>query len=512
MSCCCALLVAVGANGAAAADLPWQGSGIPGGIPIVQTVHAVTDFGAVGNGVTDDSAAFQAALDAVPPAGGAVLVPAGTYLLRSKLYLRDRAVLRGEGAASSFLIFDFGGQSILSMESIVYDQGPWIDMVAGLHKGSIAITLADASSFSPPTFAEIEQENDPDLMYTNPAWDQVWAQQAIGEVVRVVGKNGNQLLLEEPLRHTYSTQWDPEIRRKGMVEYVGIEDLHISRADDGIAGMVHFKNSAYVWMRGVESEYAHKFHVDVAIVYHCEIRDSYFHHAHSYGNGGRGYGVTLERHATGCLIENNIFSNLRHAMMVQIGASGNVFAYNYSRDPDAGVSWTPPDVSLHGHYPAFNLFEGNVVETVEMSDFWGPLGPQNTLLRNCVLSEGIAVKDHSHGQQVLGNTLPDGPDNYIDIEPSVQDTYLHGNYYGGSVHWDPGAEEQVVADSLYRSSRPRFYFDGHWPSIGPENAPECMNPAWARWQNGFPTPEPSYLFADGFETGGADWWSVASSH
>jgi hypothetical protein len=43
----------------------------------------VRDFGAKGDGQTDDSAAFDAAVKALPLTGGTVLVPAGTYMLRA---------------------------------------------------------------------------------------------------------------------------------------------------------------------------------------------------------------------------------------------------------------------------------------------------------------------------------------------------------------------------------------------------------------------------------------------
>lgn len=48
-------------------------------------VLSVKDFGATGDGSSDDTAAVQAALDAVPDAGGTVHFPAGTYRVTSTL-------------------------------------------------------------------------------------------------------------------------------------------------------------------------------------------------------------------------------------------------------------------------------------------------------------------------------------------------------------------------------------------------------------------------------------------
>ena len=79
-----------------------------------------------------------------------------------------------------------------------------------------------------------------------------------------------------------------------------------------------------------------------------------------------------------------------------MGASGNVYGYNYSVETQSEGTWTPCDISLHGHYPHMNLFEGNTVQEVDVSDYWGPCGPGNTFLRNRVESEGIQVM-HSGG-------------------------------------------------------------------------------------------------------------------
>jgi polygalacturonase len=59
----------------------------------------VRDYGAVGNGSTDDSAAFQAAHDALPADGGEIYVPpvATYYLLSSGLTFTKHVKLRGGG-------------------------------------------------------------------------------------------------------------------------------------------------------------------------------------------------------------------------------------------------------------------------------------------------------------------------------------------------------------------------------------------------------------------------------
>jgi polygalacturonase len=45
------------------------------------TILSVKTYGAVGDGIHDDTAAFQAAINALPSTGGTVTVPAGTYLI-----------------------------------------------------------------------------------------------------------------------------------------------------------------------------------------------------------------------------------------------------------------------------------------------------------------------------------------------------------------------------------------------------------------------------------------------
>ena len=68
-------------------------------VPTVRTrgtaVRSVKSYGAVGDGIHDDTAAFQAAINSLPSTGGTVTVPAGTYLIDpvKKVQLRSYMLL-----------------------------------------------------------------------------------------------------------------------------------------------------------------------------------------------------------------------------------------------------------------------------------------------------------------------------------------------------------------------------------------------------------------------------------
>ena len=64
----------------------------------------VRDHGAVGDGVTDDRAALQAAINAVGAGGGEVCVPAGSYKVTSSLALRSGARIVGSGRGRSRIL------------------------------------------------------------------------------------------------------------------------------------------------------------------------------------------------------------------------------------------------------------------------------------------------------------------------------------------------------------------------------------------------------------------------
>jgi len=74
--------------------------------------------GAVGNGVTNDSAAFQAAVDAVSAAGGGmVFVPPGTYMLSTPVTIKTGVTLRGSGIDVTILKSNANNQNVVVFNS-----------------------------------------------------------------------------------------------------------------------------------------------------------------------------------------------------------------------------------------------------------------------------------------------------------------------------------------------------------------------------------------------------------
>ena len=77
----------------------------------------VRDYGAVGNGSTDDTASIQAAINACP-LGGIVRVPFGTFKITAPLMLKSQMRIMGDGRTGSCII-NYGNTSALKATTTV---------------------------------------------------------------------------------------------------------------------------------------------------------------------------------------------------------------------------------------------------------------------------------------------------------------------------------------------------------------------------------------------------------
>lgn len=477
----------------------WEKAGYPGGIPEIKSnIINIVDKGAAADGITNDYVIIQSAIDSanVP---GVIFFPAGVYRIDGQLNLKSGIVLRGKDFKSTHLEFD-SRDGCIRASGMNFEN--YVKITGGLEFGSDKIIVNDASGFEVGAGGHIRQGM---VHKTTLTWME--KPQAVGQIVKIKEIKGNALIIEPSLNFDYasnppldSTQ-SPEISRVRFIEKAGIEDMHIKRIHSDIEGggnNITFNYAENSWVKRVESDYTLKYHIAVAQSLNIEIRENYIHHARSRGGGGQGYGVSIAGQTTATLVEDNIFYELRHSMIIQTGGNGCVFGYNYAERNFSDDGWDKTAMSMHGHYSHLNLVEGNVLSFIGIGDWWGPDGPNNTVFRNKVLGtdrhagfgdyRGIMYRDFDGPQYIMGNEVVGGSIYFARVENSDSDSLLvviHGNNVKGIISWDPVIASREIPESLYQNSKPSFFKEINWPPFGGENKIGSGTiPALERWRNG----------------------------
>jgi len=144
--------------------------GMPGGIPDYPVGVNITDYGAIGDGITDDTQALLDAIEACPDSH-AVIIPAGEYLFTQRIFIRKPIVIRGEGPDQTFILFEGqddgeGGLNPAQFWIGNYQTDLEVNVTGECNKGSNEITVSDASGFSIGDFVIIRQNNDTAVIST----------------------------------------------------------------------------------------------------------------------------------------------------------------------------------------------------------------------------------------------------------------------------------------------------------------------------------------------------------
>ncbi len=231
-------------------------------LPDVPVVQNVRDHGAVGDGVTDDTAAIRAAIAATSE--GAVLFPAGTYRLTDVLELHDSGVvLRGEGPEHTTLFVD---ASLADVRGAA-PQWSWnggfvwyqpIDapaeltaLTAGALRGARELEVADAAGIDGGDWITLRLVDDDERSLGRHLHNE---QQEAGDCayqvpmridwpVQVTAVEGSTLTLAQPLRIDVRPEWTPTVWTAPAVTEVGVEHLRMRFPDLPYAG--HLNEPGY---------------------------------------------------------------------------------------------------------------------------------------------------------------------------------------------------------------------------------------------------------------------------
>ena len=305
--------------------------------------------------------------------------------------------------------------------------------------------------------------------------------------------------------------WDENGIEFNGVSNAGVEDIKIKRYDyfvfpfptlGGNEGHnIYIRtNSSNCWVIGVESDNSLHHLVMIRSSDNNFISGCYIHHPQTHGEGGEGYGVAIYENSKYNLVENNIFRDCRHSMLLQNSSKWNVFGYNYSREPHQCGGWGgllansnfTGDMVCHGvtdgfvgEGPTQNLFEGNIGRWIWVDGWHEYNGSWNTFIRNRASRYGL----HIYGGLLFPDQLWQGLiNNYFRCKRWFASQMGHGRKI--STDFDPEEKNSRVkkrnfwgqyytrwwSDCTYKR-----YYEAVWNSeisYYYESQPEFMTTTW----------------------------------
>ena len=368
----------------------WQGAGV-GAIPARTTICSTLTSSAT---VTTINAALAAC-----PSGQTVYLAAGTYSITGSISIPPNVTLRGAGANLTILNATGTSGNVINLGTGAFESNaPIVSVTSGATAGSTSIavsTLTDEyGTIGIGSYLAIGETNNSSYVTSQGSegvctWcDGGWSSTgnySRGQIVQVTGVSGTTLTISPGLYGAYTNS--PMVALiYGEEVYAGVENLQVYANNTGYAANFSMSACAYCWVKGVESNYTDGDHVDVSSGYHDEIRDSYFSNAFSHSPGGSDSDINLKQKTSASLVENNIIERTHASIMLELGAAGNVVAYNYTMGEFASTAsnFVIGGISYHGAHPQFNLLEGNVTTQIYPDSVWGS-SSQSTMYRNWVI-------------------------------------------------------------------------------------------------------------------------------
>jgi hypothetical protein len=238
-------------------------------LPKVPVETNVTKFGAVGDGLTDDTAAFQAAIDATDR--GAIFIPQGTFRIEGQLTINKSLILlRGEGPDKTILDFPnsltdlFGPAQQWSwngglIEVIQTESASTLSTISGgAQRGDISLLvddtehlvgsemvvlhLTDDSNGTLGRHLYADQAEGGDCSYLQPI--------TLSIPMRIESVRENAVHFTQPFRLDIRPEWNPVLKSYPNVDNVGFESFRIRFPETEYAGHLNEPGYNGIFMKG----------------------------------------------------------------------------------------------------------------------------------------------------------------------------------------------------------------------------------------------------------------------
>ncbi|MFP4527068.1 MAG: glycosyl hydrolase family 28-related protein [Candidatus Kapaibacterium sp.] len=457
----------------------WHSAGRLKDIP-VGTIHNLLDYGGHNDGINPNDETLNNLIDFVDTPA-TILLPPGDYKFEYPIAMRSGVSICGSGHSETRLVFDSENHDHLIKFNGRLRRDTFA-LAESARRGDSMIYLINTTNLTPGYY--YLSDDDSDKIHSS------WARNSTGQIIEIQQIADSRAEITGALRRDYPIDYTPALIPLEPIENVRIKGFTLINSSPSgmLVSNIYMSCAVNCEVSCIESRMCNFAHADIRMSQRIYLHDNYFHDAFSFGGGGRAYGVALQFGSGECLIEDNIFRRLRHSVLLQSGANGNVIAFNYSREP----YWTEValpensagDLVLHGNYPYLNLFEHNIIQNIVIDDSHGINGPFNTFFRNRAEKYGIFMNfsPPSDSQNFAGNVIT-GPPPLMGLYFLNGDGHLeYGNNVRGEIR--PPDTDDLSLLTLYKYGASEFR-DVALPAIGPPiGAGDGTIPAYQRWHSG----------------------------
>jgi len=188
---------------------------------VKRNVFNVRDYLAKGDGVTDDTTAFQNAINAAQLVFGTVYVPAGTYRIAGQLNVTAGIAFLGDGAEQTVLLFDDVNNTGLTLDPGTFDVSSAITVDTTLD-GRTA-TVANGALFAVN-----------DEVYIQDLWNTSATIATFQErwITRISAISGNVLTFEDPMPVVYHSAKTATVQKRstGFVRGFTAQGIYFKNA------------------------------------------------------------------------------------------------------------------------------------------------------------------------------------------------------------------------------------------------------------------------------------------
>ncbi len=438
----------------------WKKAGI---INLNNTSNVIyaEDFGLIGNNTYVNDTAILNAINSLGSNGGIIEFNEGTFLFNQPITLKSNITLKGKGN-KSILNFNLNHENTSCIIISGNKETDIFPLLTTEKKDSILNTAGPHQMIKGDVFQIFHQDSF--LAFSS------WARGSIGQICYIEDSiNLSQFKITTELRQSFIPANNSRYVKIKPINNVSIQCLKIIRLDStiGQTSNIEFNYATNCLIKNVHSENCNFGHITFNQSIHNEVSNCYFTKAFAYGGGGQGYGVVLQSTSGENLITNNRFEHLRHSVLLQMGANGNVISYNYSLDPywESTVTNSAGDMVCHGNYVHHNLFEGNVCQNIVIDNSHGKNGPYNTFFRNKAQLYGIVVSTNQDSINFIANEITNNTLFIFGqfITPGIGHIAIKNNIKGQL----QTGNNSISEASLYLNKKPNFWLNkNNWPCIG----------------------------------------------